>query len=391
QPAAEPPPTSRAEAIARARAAKAERLRPYQPTRLEKILLKIENDRLIESLLTGQSGTFYLKYGFGHSGAGHAFGPGLQWRNLFGGRLHLRADAVVSLKRYWAVRGRATLPELAGGRAFAELAARRLHMPQEDFFGLGSSSLRADRVSFLLDETAVGGTAGLRLGPVRAGGTVEWLDPQVGRGRDRLIPSIEARFDDAVAPGLAEQPDFLVYRAFADLDYARPAGNPRSGGRYLLAVSRYSDRDLDRYSFRRVDIDLRQYLPFVQERRVIALRGLVSVSTPDAGHRAPFYLQRTLGGHNTLRGFRDYRFRDTNLLLLQAEYRWEILPALDAAIFYDTGKVASRRRDLSLGGLEQDWGFGFRFGTNEGVFLRIDTALGSRDGPHVFIKFSHVF
>ncbi|HXH05496.1 MAG TPA: BamA/TamA family outer membrane protein, partial [Vicinamibacterales bacterium] len=388
---ADAPPATRAEAIAQTRAAKAERLQPYRPGTLEKALLKIENDRLIEQLLAGRGGTFYLRWGFGHSGAGHAIGPGLQWPNLLGGRLQLRTDAVASLKRYWDVRARAALPELAGGRVFVEIEARRRSMPQEDFFGLGPASRRPDRVSFRLDETRIGGTAGVRLPPLGAGGGLEFLDPGVGRGRDRLLPSIEERFDDVTAPGLAEQPRFLVYRAFGEIDYARPAGNPRRGGRYLVTASRYSDRDLGRYSFDRLDVDLRQYLPFLQERRVIVLRGLVSLSSPDVGARVPFYLQRTLGGHNTLRGFRDYRFRDTHLLLLQAEYRWEILPALDAALFYDTGKVVPRARDLSLRDLERDWGFGFRFGTNAGVFLRIDAAFGSRDGPHLFIKFSNVF
>jgi hypothetical protein len=48
-------------------------------------------------------------------------------------------------------------------------------------------------------------------------------------------------------------------------------------------------------------------------------------------------------------------------------------------------------RDLDLDHLESDYGFGFRFGTNRGVFLRVDAAFGSRDGPRYFIKFNHVF
>ena len=78
-------------------------------------------------------------------------------------------------------------------------------------------------------------------------------------------------------------------------------------------------------------------------------------------------------------------------MLFQAEYRWKIFPAVDAALFYDTGKVASRRNDLTLHDLESDYGIGFRFGTVNGVFLRIDAAFGGRDGAQLFIKFSDVF
>ena len=47
-------------------------------------------------------------------------------------------------------------------------------------------------------------------------------------------------------------------------------------------------------------------------------------------------------------GFRRFRFRDRNLLLLQAEYRWEIFTAVDGAIFYDAGKVAPAARGPRL-------------------------------------------
>jgi hypothetical protein len=64
---------------------------------------------------------------------------------------------------------------------------------------------------------------------------------------------------------------------------------------------------------------------------------------------------------------------------------------VDGAIFYDAGKVASRREDLTLRDLESDYGIGFRFGTRNGVFLRVDGAFGSRGGAHFILRFGHVF
>jgi outer membrane protein assembly factor BamA len=57
----------------------------------------------------------------------------------------------------------------------------------------------------------------------------------------------------------------------------------------------------------------------------------------------PFYFMPTLGGNDTLRGFREYRFRGPHAILAQGEYRWEIWSGLDGALFYDAGKVADRR------------------------------------------------
>jgi len=64
---------------------------------------------------------------------------------------------------------------------------------------------------------------------------------------------------------------------------------------------------------------------------------------------------------------------------------------LDAALFYDAGKVADRRGDLNFRNLEHDYGFGFRFNTDTGVVMRVDAAFGSRDGKHLHIVFGGIF
>jgi hemolysin activation/secretion protein len=99
----------------------------------------------------------------------------------------------------------------------------------------------------------------------------------------------------------------------------------------------------------------------------------------------------SLGGHDTLRGFRADRFRGPHALLLQGEYRWEIWSGFDAALFADAGKVAFRREDLTLRDLERDYGFGVRFATDNGVILRVDAAFGSRDGKHLHVVFGNLF
>ncbi len=382
---------TRAEELRKRREQKASDTRPYEPGKIERWLIKIENDKVLEGLITPGDG-FYPRLGSFHSGGGLAAGPGYRKRNLFGVGGVFTASTAVSYKKYWIAEATLDLRRLASGLAFAEAHARREHLPQEDFFGLGPGSLRPNRVSFLLENTAIGASGGVHVTPwLAAGAGADYLAPRVGRGRDPRFPSIEQRFSDVEVPGLARQPDFVTVRTFLDLNYRKPIDNPRTGGRYRLTYQRFADLDLDRYSFGRLDIELEQYLPFLEERRVLALHALASMSDTDSGNEVPFYLQRVLGGSHTLRGFRNYRFRDRNLLLIQAEYRFEVFPALDAALFYDTGKVATSRRDLDLDNLESDYGFGFRFGTQYGVFMRIDAAFGSREGKHFFLRWSHVF
>jgi hemolysin activation/secretion protein len=131
-------------------------------------------------------------------------------------------------------------------------------------------------------------------------------------------------------------------------------------------------------------------MPFLNEKRVLAFRAMTQLSWADAGHRIPFYMQPTLGGSDDLRGFRPYRFYDNNMVLLNGEYRWEVAPALDMALFVDAGKVFSRPGDISLSKLEKAGGLGFRFKNRDGVVVRLDAGV-SNEGVQVWFKFSPPF
>ena len=174
-----------------------------------------------------------------------------------------------------------------------------------------------------------------------------------------------------------------------EYDYRQPK-NARKGGWYRMEASRFAD-PTDAFTFNRVDVDLRQYASILAERRVLAVRLAASTSEPGPGARVPFYLMPHLGGHDSLRGFRDYRFRGPHAILTQTEYRFEVWSGFDAALFYDAGKVTLRRADLNFKDLEHDYGFGFRFNTDNGTILRIDAGFGSSDGKHLYIVFGDVF
>ncbi len=278
------------------------------------------------------------------------------------------------------------------GRWFTELVARRRERPQEDFFGLGPHSVSHSRTNHSLRDTAVGGAAGVRVASwITAGGRLEHLAPRVGRGTGRRFPSSDRLFVDATAPGLSVQPDFVRLEGFVQIEYTDQPRRARSGGRYLVSYQRYDDRDLDRFSFSRWDVDLQQFVPFLKKHRTLVLRGWLSTSDPGAAGEVPFYLQPTLGGAYSLRGFRPYRFRDRSLLLLQAEYRWEVNPFVTGALFVDAGTVAARVRELVLANLKRDYGFGLRIGSQAGVALRIDVAGGGGEGARLVVRFDDVF
>ena len=382
-------PATRAEALAREREEKAARLEPPAPSRVERTLLALENGRLFERILNPAEG-LYPKIGNITAGSGLAAGPAYRRPALFNEHADFSAFAMVSTQAYWMLEARlgTSLPEER--LVFADVHGRLYEFPTEDFFGLGPASGRDDHVTYGLRGAEAGVTGGIRPAPWLAfGGGVAYLTPSVGPGSGER--PIGDRFDAAEAPGLDAQPDFVRYELSAEVNTREPRGNPRRGGRYVLAVQRFDDRGMERFGFNRIEAELQQYVPFLQERRVLAFRAFASTTDAGDGQEAPFYFQRTLGGPDDLRGFRRFRFRDQHVLLLQAEYRWEIFTAVDGAIFYDAGKVASRREDLTLRDLESDYGIGFRFGTRNGVFLRVEGAFGSSGGAHFILRFGHVF
>ena len=59
---------------------------------------------------------------------------------------------------------------------------------------------------------------------------------------------------------------------------------------------------------------------------------------------------------------------------MNAELRWTPARFMDMAIFYDTGKVASRREDLDFDDLKESYGIGMRLIGLEGYAFRIEVA-----------------
>jgi Omp85 superfamily domain len=380
-------PDTRAEADRQRREEKNRNVQPYKQNGFERAMHFVEEKAIF---LIGREG-FYPKLGSLTTGSGFAYGAGFRDRDLFNNTGTLDLWAATSLRQYWAVEARLNFPELANKRLMVETWAAHRDYPEEDFFGIGPNSVRENQTNYEIRSDLFGARAGVRPFPILlAGGGLEYLNPRLGPGKDTRVPSIETIFGPITAPGLGESVDYLRSMAFLEVDYREPK-NARKGGWYRVNFSHYDDRTTGLYTFDRVETDLRQFIGFLAGRRVIALRLFTSTSDTDEGHVMPFYAMPTLGGNDTLRGFREYRFRGPHAILMQAEYRWEIWSGLDAALFYDAGKVANRRGDLDFDNLESDYGFGFRFNTNEAIVFRVDAGFGSSDGKHLYIVFGGVF
>jgi hypothetical protein len=381
---------STADEITRERQEKEKALGPEKNTKWEDRTLYIREQKLLERFTAGVAGV-RLKLGGLATNGGFAVGPEYLRSDVADGRVTFRAAAQASLRKFQKFDVEIGVPRLGSRWLSLDLYSVHHNYPQLQYYGAGADSEKTGRSNFRLEDTAVDTTLGFH--PARRltiAGQIGYLQTNVGPGTNRLFISTDNQFTEATTPGITQQSDFVRYGAFVQYDTRDRPGGPRSGGLYYAQWGRYVDQTRGLYNHHRVDIETQQFIPLFNARRVIALRGRATLTDTDGSNKVPFFLQPVVGGSETLRGYRPYRFYGDQALVMTAEYRYEIFSGLDMAVFADAGKVAQRKKDLDFHNLESSVGFGFRFNVKNNVFLRIDTAF-SHEGFQVWFKFNNVF
>jgi len=306
----------------------------------------------------------YPEFGNMITGSGWiSAGPGYR-HHLLGDRALLTVSTAVSWKLYKMAQARFELPRLAHDHLSVGSQVIYQDLLQVNYFGLGNDSVQANRSGYRLDETDVIGYATLR--PTdwfSVNGRFGWIhqaELSTMTGWSVPYPNTSQLFTDRTAPGLAQQPAFLHGDLSVAADTRNYPGHPTSGGLYRATFATYADRNYGKYSFERYEVEAAQFLPIVEDNWVIALRGWAVFSQTSSGNTVPFYLLPSLGGKNTLRGYYDFRFRDRDMEVFNAESRWGLFTHLDAAVFVDAGKVAPQARDLDFSHFKTSYGVGLR-------------------------------
>ena len=332
----------------------------------------------------GPKDGFYARSGGMITGAGLSAGPGFR-QHMMGDRAVLDVSAAMSWRRYRAIDAKMTWPDLLDERLSVGVQGTYHDFTRINYFGIGNASAEADRTDYRLANVDALGFASVRanswLSLTGRMGMMQRVD--IRPGTDSSVPSIDERFDDTTAPGLDRRPTFVHADVALDADTRDEPGYPSRGGRYRLSLAAFHDRTFGRYNFQRVEADAAHYIPL--GRSVLALRGRLDLSK-DGSFAIPFYLLPSLGGPNSLRGFADYRFRDRDLLMVNAEYRWPVHDFVDIAAFYDAGSVAPRARLLGRD-LHTDYGIGVRAHSSTHSLVRLDVAR-SVEGTRVSLSFS---
>ena len=337
------------------------------------------------------------------SGGGLGFGVG--YNSPDDNRWYVDTEAMVTVRRYWSLEGEVGRRSASKRSQIGVFGGIR-HMNRIDYFGLGPATNFDTHSVFRLRETTAGTRGWYRpRGWLRIGGSAAIYVPDLGRGAHPRVPSIEEVFAPDDVPGFSAQPTLSRYRTFVELTHpvrdSLDVDLDRYGASYQVALEVARDHDTKRYNFHRWEGEVQQRFPGLRPGQRLTLHGFMAVTGRDS--EVPFYLLYTLGGSGglkafrpdllgtdgtraTLRGFRSYRFRDRNLVLMQAEYRIPLRKWLDATVFVDSGQVAPRTRDL-FEGLHTNTGFSLSYMRHGRALGRIDIGFGGGEGVHVLWTF----
>jgi hypothetical protein len=149
-------------------------------------------------------------------------------------------------------------------------------------------------------------------------------------------------------------------------------------GSYLQMFVTFFRRALGSdYHFNKYLFDLRTYFP-VSTKHSIALQGYFSFSSGDV----PFQLLSLIGGPQLMRGYYMGRYRDKNMLLLQMEYRIQLIGRFGIVGFAGIGNVSNRLSYFDSTKIKHNLGLGLRYTFNreEKINLRLDVGFTGEGG-----------
>jgi outer membrane protein assembly factor BamA len=144
---------------------------------------------------------------------------------------------------------------------------------------------------------------------------------------------------------------------------------------FLMETMFYAERGFtgSDFNYNRFSIDASNYFS-VFKKHVLAINGAAIF----LNGAVPFHQMAMLGGTKRLRGYFEGKYRGTNLVLAQAEYRAPLFWRIGLVAFAGAGMVAEKVSQLSTANLRYNCGAGLRLQLDKKrkINIRIDYGLG---------------
>jgi outer membrane protein assembly factor BamA len=330
----------------------------------------------------GYPDRFQLVLGDLRPGAGLAVGADYEKTHFATSFFDLRLGARVSTRLYQRYEAEMVIPHLFEPRLFLEVLAQYRSFTEVSYFGIGPDTRHEERSDYHIEGPVLLATLGFRPSlRIVFGGRFGSLDNDLHSGRSGDLPSVEDAFPPGELPGYAEEPDYLLYSAFAALDLRNDPDDPTRGSYLEVQATRYRDRGFDRFHFEELTVEAQHFIP-LSYRTVLASRARGVFTRAAEGQEIPFFMLPSLGGTGSLHAFDNDRFRDRHLLLATGEIRYQLTPEIRFETFVDVGQVFPAFGDFRFSELEIGAGLGLRYKMGRKILLGVSLGAG-REGARI--------
>jgi hypothetical protein len=161
----------------------------------------------------------------------------------------------------------------------------------------------------------------------------------------------------------------------------------QSGSFHQVTALLYRNAFGSDFTYDDFQIDTRNFFP-VFTNHIIAVQGIGEFTTGTV----PIQSYAKFGGQSLLRGYFDGRYRDSNLIAVQAEYRMPVWWRFQVVGFTGVAQVAAQTSNIALNRFWFAGGLGLRFAWNpeERINVRFDYGAGSNSSG-VYLTITEAF
>lgn len=162
---------------------------------------------------------------------------------------------------------------------------------------------------------------------------------------------------------------------------------PTNGVYHQLSGMFFSEVLGSDYNFQKLILDMRFYRSFYKNH-VLALQNYFEATFGDV----PFQSMAKVGGSHIMRGYFRGRYRDKNLLAVQAEYRLPLFCNFGLAGFAGLADVSSGIEKFEIGNFKHTYGFGMRYQIDPKSKLNIRLDFGiAQNSSGFYISLNEAF
>lgn len=340
----------------------------------------------VADLLSNDEKTLWI-YPIIEGGAGSSFGggPALKHIDLFHRGYQLSAKYTIHINMNQMAAASLEKPdafELFGTPFSWAFSPQWQRSEYQYFYGFGNDSSRDDKTQYLINETDIMG--GIAAHPVEHLSTGIFLGYSLATSGEGASPSINTIFPVSSLSGFDEWLQYGIAGLKIEHDTRDNRSLPESGGVRTLKFSRYQHFGRGDYSYNQYNLDVKQFIRLGAPRRVLGLHMGWIFQQETGGSSIPFYRLATLDVNSPLRGFKQQRFTDRNMCVLNAEYRFPLWGTVDGVIFADAGRVFHSVTDFSFKDLKYSGGGGLRMRAMNIMLFRLDVAYGGEGVNAIF-------